>query len=259
MPPWKLAETNYGVTRDEHYEVAVLPLGATEPHNLHLPYGIDTMQGDLVGCALCEAAWQRGAKVVLLPSIPYGTQTNQMKFPLAMNLNPSTLASVITDLVESLVRHGILKIVLLNSHGGNDLKWVLRELYGRTPAHLFLCNWYQVFQDVYGEVFEEQDDHAGEMETSLALAYWPDLVGRRPDGTLAADEGRMAQTRFEALNRGWVSITRPWHLLTTNAGAGNPHAAAPEKGRRVMEVLVDRLAPFLVELSAAKLDERFPY
>jgi creatinine amidohydrolase len=259
MRPWNLSEANYGAVKDLHYEVAVLPLGATEPHNLHLPYSTDRLEADLVGEKMCEAAWAGGAKVVLLPTVPYGTQTNQMRFPLAMNLNPSTLAAVIADLVDSLVQHGVLKIVLLNSHGGNDLKFVLRELYSRTPAKLFLCNWYQIFNDVYGEIFQERDDHAGEMETSLALAYYPDLVARNLDGSLTADEGRAATTRFEAVNRGWVSITRPWHLLTTNAGSGNPHAATAEKGRRLMEVLVERLSRFLVELSASPLDERFPY
>lgn len=259
MRPWKLAETNYGAVKHTHYEVAVLPLGAVEPHNLHLPYGMDMFEGDLVGEAICEAAWNRGAKVVLLPTIPYGTQTNQRAFPLAMNLNPSTLSAVIADLVESLVHHGILKIMLLNSHGGNDLKGTLRELYGRSPARLFLCNWYQIFADVYHEIFEYADDHAGEMETSLALAFWPDLVARNPDGSLAADEGRKAPSRFEAVNRGWVSITRPWHLLTTNSGAGDPRAATAEKGRRLLNLLVERLASFLVELSAAPLDERFPF
>jgi creatinine amidohydrolase len=259
MRPWKLAETTYGAVRANEYRVAVLPFGATEPHNLHLPYGSDLFEGDLVGERICEAAWARGAKVVLLPTIPYGTQTNQQKFPFAMNLNPSTLGAIVADLVESLARQGILKIVLLNSHGGNDLKWVLRELYGKTPAHLFLCNWYQIFQDVYSDIFQNPDDHAGEMETSLALAYWPELVARNGDGTLAADEGRKAPTRFEAVNRGWVSITRPWHLLTTNAGAGDPRAATAEKGRRLMAVLVERLSGFLVDLSNAELDERFPY
>ena len=42
---------------------------------------------------------EQGARVLLLPTIPYGTETNQMRFPLAMNLNPSTLGRVITDLV----------------------------------------------------------------------------------------------------------------------------------------------------------------
>ena len=259
MLPWKLAETNYGEVKQGHYEVAVLPFGATEPHNLHLPYSMDTIECGLVGEKICEEAHRRGAKVILLPTIPYGTQNNQAKFPFAMNLYPSTLGTIIHDLVESLVRTGIRKIVLLNGHGGNELKAVLRELHGRTPAHLFLCDWYTVCRDIFGEIFERPDDHAGEMETSLALAYCPELVARNPDGTLAADEGRVAETRFEAVNRGWVILTRPWHLLTTNTGAGNPHAATAEKGRRLIEALIPRLAQFLVELSAAEVDERFPY
>jgi creatinine amidohydrolase len=259
MRPWKLAETNYGTIKDHPYEVGVLPLGATEPHNLHLPYGTDVFEGTTVGEKICEAAHARGAKVVLLPTIPYGTETNQMAFPMAMNLNPSTLFAVITDLVDSLVHHGIRKIVLLNSHGGNDLKPLLRELYGKTPAQLFLCDWYRVLADVSGELFHEPDDHAGEMETSFGLAYFPELVARNADGSLSADEGRTAPTRFEAVNRGWVSITRPWHLLTTNSGAGNPHAASADKALRMMDLVVERLGTFLVELSAAKLDERFPY
>jgi creatinine amidohydrolase len=258
-PPWKLAQTNYGVVKQQSYEVAVLPLGATEPHNLHLPYGIDTIEGDTVGEMICRAAWDKGAKVVLLPTVPYGTQTNQRRFPFAMNLNPSTLNAVITDLVDSLVHQGIVKIVLLNSHGGNELKGLLRELYGKTHAKLFLCNWYTVHQDLYDEIFDERDDHAGEMETSFALAFCPELVARNRDGSFTADEGCKAETRFEAINRGWVSITRPWHLLTTNGGAGNPHQATAEKGRKMMDVLVERISRFLVELSASELDERFPY
>ena len=259
MHPWKLAEINYGFVKRQSYEVAVLPFGATEPHNLHLPYGIDTLESDTIGEKICEEAHRRGAKVVLLPTIPYGTQTNQAKFPFAMNLYPSTVCKIVSDLVESLVLAGIRKIMLLNSHGGNDLKWILRELYGRTPAHLFLCNWYNICNDILGDIFERRDDHAGEMETSFALAHFPELVARNPDGTLAADAGEPAETRFEAINRGWISITRPWHLLTTNAGVGDPHGATAEKGRRHMEVLVERLAQFLVELSAAEIDERFPY
>ena len=65
--------------------------------------------------------------------------------------------------------------------------------------------------------------------------------------------------RFDALNKGWVGITRPWHLLTTNSGSGNPHGASAEKGRKVMEVIVERLSKFIVELSDAEIDETFPF
>lgn len=260
MRPWILAETNFAQVKACEYQVAVLPMGATEPHNLHLPYGTDTLEAEAIGSLACEAAWKRGARVILLPTIPYGTETNQSQCRLSMNLNPSTLARVIQDLVESLQGHGIRKLLILNSHGGNEFKPLLRELHGKTSVQLFLCDWFRgLTADVKKSIFQEPDDHAGEVETSLALAFFGSLVRRNPDGTLAADDGVMAETRLSAVNQGWVSITRPWHLLTTNTGAGNPHAATAEKGQRLMEIMVERLSGFLVDLDNAELDVRFPF
>jgi creatinine amidohydrolase len=56
MRHYILSETNYGYTQNHPYEVAVLPLGATEPHNFHLPYGTDCIEGTIVGEKICEAA-----------------------------------------------------------------------------------------------------------------------------------------------------------------------------------------------------------
>ncbi|WP_417738113.1 creatininase family protein [Rosistilla oblonga] len=254
-----LEEMTLADVRDADFRVAVLPFGATEPHNLHLPYGTDTLEGRCIGRAICDAANAQGGRVVLLPTIPYGTETNMNQLLLAMNLNPSTVLMVVKDLVESIQRAGIRKIVFLNSHGGNELKPVLRELHGQTNSQIFLCNWFQMVRDRYHEIFEVAEDHAGEMETSLALAYFPEFVVHNDDDTLRADAGSRRPMRFEALNEGWVSITRPWHLLTTNSGSGNPHAATADKGRAVMELIVQRIAPFLAELSQAELDDEFPF
>lgn len=260
MRPWILSETNYGHVRDCDYQVAVLPMGATEPHNLHLPYGTDTLEAEAIASRACEAAWQQGARVVMLPAIPYGTETNQARCRLSLNVNPSTLGLLIRDLVDSLAGHGLRKLLILNSHGGNDFKPLLRELMLQTPVHLFLCDWFRsLTADVQKTIFQEPGDHAGEMETALALAYFGDLVRRHPDGTLFADAGQTASTRLEAVNRGWISITRPWHLLTTNTGAGNPFAATAEKGEQLMQVIVSRLSGFLVELAGAEPDDRFPF
>src|SRR5262252_9112639 len=107
MEPWRLAELNYGEIKGKApFPVALLPLGATEPHNLHLPYGTDTFQVEVIAGRAAAAANEAGGRVLVLPAVPYGTETNQMRFPLAMNLNPRTLALVITDLVESLATHG---------------------------------------------------------------------------------------------------------------------------------------------------------
>lgn len=255
METWRLAEINYGHVKGRPpYEVAVLPLGATEPHNLHLPYGTDTFQVQTIADRACRLASERGARVLLLPALPYGTETNQMKFPLAMNLNPTTVGQVVTDLVESLEAHGIRKALLVNGHGGNDLKWLLRELHRDTSVHLFLCNWYKVAADGYETIFEKKDDHAGEMETSMGLAHFPELVALDQ-----ADPGAVRPSRFAAVRAGWVEITRPWHLLTTNSGSGDPRAATAAKGQAVTERVVQRIAEFLVELAASPLDDSFPF
>lgn len=259
LRPWVLAETNYGLLRDRRVEVAVWPFGAVEPHNLHLPYGTDCLEAQIIGEKICERAYQQGATVLLLPVMPFGTETNLQAFPFALNVSPSTLLAVIRDVVESLERSGVRKLLLLNSHGGNDLKPVLRELYGRTSVWIFLCNWYQAVRQEASSLFEHPDDHAGEMETSFALAFFPHLIARDVSGKLLADDGKTARFRFRALEDGWVTITRPWHLLTTQSGAGNPHCATAEKGQALMRILVERLSEFLIELAQSPLDERFPF
>lgn len=263
--PWNLANATLADLQTHGpFEVAVLPLGATEPHNLHLPHGTDTFQLDAIGDRACAAAWEAGGKVVLLPTMPYGTETNLRECPLAINVNPSTLNAVIGDIASSLLDFGIRKLVLLNGHGGNDFKALVREMhgspeFGQRGGHVFLCNWYQTCGDVTGEIFDSPGEHADEIETSLGLAFFPELVARNEDGTLAADDGATRKTQFTAINAGWVSITRPFHLLTTNTGVGNPHAATAEKGKQLMDVLVSRIGTFLAELAQAEITERFPF
>lgn len=257
--PWRLEERTLTDVRSLDYQVAVLPMGATEPHNLHLPYSTDSIEAQTLADRCCAQAWELGGRVVQLPTIPYGTESNLQEFPLALNVQPSTLFLVLRDLLETVERSGIRKLMIFNSHGGNDFKPFLREIYGRTGVQLFLCNWYQMIRDAAADICEHADDHAGEMETSLILSFRPELVRRHADGQLAADAGQRRELRFEALREGWVGLSRPWHLLTTNSGSGNPHQATADKGEQLSQAIVARVAPFLAELSQADIDDHFPF
>jgi creatinine amidohydrolase len=256
MREWVLAEQNHAFIRSQKWEVAVLPFGATEPHNLHMPYGTDIYEVDAIAQRACESAYNAGARVTLLPTIPFGVNTNHLKIPgaLACSVTPTTLLGILTDLVDSLERQGIRKLLLLNGHGGNELKPLMRELHHRTKVFLCLCDWFRMAADVYPRIFEKPGEHADEVETSLGLAYFSELVQLD-----LADEGAAHPSRLDAINRGWISITRPWHLATTNTGMGNPFPASADKGKRLMEVLVERLSKVLIELAAAALDDKFPY
>src|SRR5688572_25008233 len=100
-PPWKLQHLTHQTVRDTKYEVALLPIGACEPHNLHLPYGTDAYESELVSDRVCDAAWKLGAKVVQLATIPYGVQSNMLDLPLAINVYPSTMFALLKDIVNS--------------------------------------------------------------------------------------------------------------------------------------------------------------
>jgi creatinine amidohydrolase len=164
------------------------------------------------------------------------------------------LEAVLRDVIRSLECHGIHKLVLLNGHGGNELKPLLREWYGQTKVFVTVVDWWKVGSDKYAEIFSKPDDHAGEMETSVALALYPELVELDK-----ASDGAKREARFEAIRRGWAAITRQWHLLTESSGVGDPRAATREKGERYLQIVTERLAQFLVELSAAEMDETFPF
>jgi len=251
---WRLDELTHRMVRERDLEVAVLPIGSTEPHGLHLPYGSDTFHTTAVADQCCERAQELGANVVLLPTIPYGVDANLMGFPMAMHVSQAVLDAMVTDLVRTLEHYGFRKIVLLNGHGGNTFKGLLRELHNQVKPWVCLVDWWKVGSDRAAEIFTHAGDHADEFETSVNLALFADLVHMDD-----ADDGAVNESRFEAVRRGWVQLTRPWHLLTKNAGVGDPREASVEKGEKILAVVVERLAEFLKELSDSPMDDTFPY
>src|SRR5258708_8506618 len=128
MRPYILAETTWKDVRATPYDVAVLPWGATEAHNFHLPYGTDVVEAEAIANEAARIAWERGARVVVLPVIPFGVQTGQRDIDLCINMNPSTQAAALRDIAMTLNGQRIRKLVILNGHGGNDSTLMIREL-----------------------------------------------------------------------------------------------------------------------------------
>lgn len=254
IPEWDLTATNLRRIKARHYEVAVLPIGATEAHNRHLPEGLDVRHTTHIAHRCCAAAWAQCPAVVCLPPIPYGVDCNLMAFPLSLHVSQATLDALVRDLIVALHHHGLRKVVLLNGHGGNDFIPFIRQIQSDLPVHVFLCNWWTVGSDRYGEFFEQPDDHAGEMETSVALALCPELVELEYAG-----DGAAPPARFEALRKGWVRASRDFKRLNDHCAVGDPRRATAEKGRRYLDLVCERITAFLVELARTPIDERFPY
>ena len=175
MKPFILSETNWKTIKDQKIDMAVLPWGATEAHNYHLPFATDNIMVEKIAAESAEIAWNSGARAIILPIIPFGVNTGQLDIKLDINLNPSTQFAILNDVADVLNRHKIYKFLILNGHGGNDFKQMIRELGPKYPE-MFICscNWYQSFAN--SEFFENGGGHADEMETSVMQFLAPELI-----------------------------------------------------------------------------------
>src|SRR5690606_20277274 len=147
------------------------------------------------------------------------------------------------DIVHVLDHHKMRKLVILNAHGGNHFKQMIRELSILYPK-VFICsiNWWQVTDAA--PYFREPGDHAGELETAALLHLAPQLVLPLDQ----AGEGKAANFRIKGLREGWVTAQREWTQVTEDTGVGNPKAATAKNGRKFIEKATDLIADFLEEL-----------
>lgn len=250
--PYILSETSWKTVKTTTYEVAVLPWGATEAHNYHLPYGTDIVESNTIAAESARIAWEAGAKIVVLPTVPFGVNTGQLDIPLTINVNPSTQAALLRDVTDSLSRQGIRKLVVVNSHGGNDFRQMIRELQPEYPE-MFLCtiNWWQIVDQT--RYFEEADDHAGEMETSVMLKIAPELV--RP--LAEAGPGKAKKFKLHGLRERWVWAPRLWTKVTEDTGVGNPSKASVQKGEGYLNAVTQKIGGFLIELAASDVQDLY--
>ena len=252
MRPFILAETNWKTVKEMDYSIAVLPWGATEAHNYHLPYATDVYEADAVAAESAKKAWDKNTKVIVLPCIPFGVNTGQLDIKLCINMNPSTQYAILKDVVDVLIRADIKKLVILNSHGGNNFKNMIREMSIDFPE-MFMCsiNWWKVGNS--NEYFDEPGDHAGELETSVIMHLKPELVLPLEE----AGPGDAKSYKIKGFNAGWASGQRHWSLVTKDTGVGNPQFSTPEKGKAYLDMTTNEISAFFAELADTKIEDLY--
>jgi creatinine amidohydrolase len=241
-----LHEVSYRNLKAHEPQVAVLPWGATEAHNYHLPHGTDVIEAAAIAARAAEIADGRGAKVIVLPPIPFGNNAQQLDQVATIHINTSTAAAILTDVVASLARQGIDRLVIVNAHGGNDLKPLVRDAQAATDTIIIMINFWQMIPEVVKSTFKEPGDHAGELETSLLLHICPQWVKMADAGT-----GATVPFNTASLKQPGVWTPRPWSRSHPDTGAGDPSAATAEKGRAYFEAVSEVIAKVLVDLSQA--------
>src|ERR1700730_5194238 len=106
---WRMVED--WVRQDDR---AILPLGSTEQH-AGLSLATDAILAERVAI---EAAEPLGIPV--FPVMPFGLAPYFQAFPGSITLRVGTLCAVVCDVLDSLKRGGVRRIMIVNGHGGNQ-------------------------------------------------------------------------------------------------------------------------------------------
>ena len=150
----------------------VFPTGSVEQHGHHLGVGADWIQADEIARRVGERS---GALV--LPTLCYGVSGHHKEFPGVLTMTFDTYERVILEVLESLSRYGVEKVLFVNGHGGNtaaitEAAKQARDRYGMLCA---ISHWWDTLasEKIFGHPAEQ---HAGYAETSLTLASRPEAV-----------------------------------------------------------------------------------
>ncbi len=255
MPPrpYLLLEANHRQLTESPPQVAILPWGATEAHNFHLPYGTDVIEATRIAERAAQLAHERGARIIVLPTIPFGNDEQQLDQACTISFTTPTAIAILNDVCRSLVRQGIDRLVIVNGHGGNQFQPLVRDAQTKHGLLIVVANFFEMAPDVKRDTFEKPGDHADELETSLLMHLCPDALQLDQAGP-----GSRTPFAIKALAQPGVWTPRPWSKTHLDTGSGDPSRATAEKGKRYFDAVATALADVLVDLANAEKGQ-LPY
>lgn len=237
-PEVRLERLTAQAVKEGGYDKAILPIGACEYHGPHLPYGTDNVAAE----TFAEAFARELGQTLVLPTISYGVSPHHLPWSWTMSLRPETLGAIIRDIAESLLHHGIRKLVLLSAHDSNPqvANSAARSLSQDHDMTVAIFSGWQARARVALEgQWDIDPDHGGQSEMSIVLYGAPETA--RLD--LAVDQPSIHLTLPTDVI-GKFSDDRP-------AGySGHAAQGTAEEGAAVVQAMTDLVVPFLRDLDA---------
>lgn len=246
---FNLTTANFGQVRAVEYEMVVLPWGAIEPHNYHLPYLTDCIISQSLALEAAQLSFEKyGVRTMVMPPVFMGSQNvGQFEEKFCIHYRYETQKAILADTVYSLYKQGFRRLIIINGHGGNCFKNMIRDLAVDFPEFtIAVSDWFMVispdgFFDIIGS-------HADEVETSLVMHYRPELINLDTAGA-----GSEKPFSISSLNEKMAWTPRDWKCVSEDTGVGDPRAATAEKGEKFSQALVEKYAKLFNEFTKEDL------
>ncbi|HTY30591.1 creatininase family protein [Mycobacterium sp.] len=206
--------------------LAVLPIGSFEQHGPCLPLATDT----LIACAVASEI-SAHHNIFRLPPITFSCSHEHSDFPGTLSVSATTLAAVVGDIVDGLVQQGVTGLIIVNAHGGNAVLTNVVQQSNQRGSRIKIGlypsreDWTEA-RAAAGITSSNHDDmHAGELETSILLAAYPDYLR---DGWGSADHTATDRRYLTTLGIG---------AYTSTGVIGYPSRAEEAKGKMALQHL----------------------
>jgi creatinine amidohydrolase len=238
---------------DQAGKVVVLPLGSMEQHGYHLPLLTDTMNGQEI---VRRAEIELGAEALFLPMLWVGVSEHHRGFPGTISFSQETYVRVLAEIMESLIGSGFRRIVLLNGHGGNStpgqaaLYEVRMRRRDERDLWLVFATWFVLAAPQIAalpELDQKRVSHASELETSMILRLYPELVD--------LDAARGTEPSSGSSLDGRITTLRPFDQSTKSGALGHPERATPAKGEALFSVAAQEVVACVREVAGWQVTE----
>ncbi|HBP37140.1 MAG TPA: hypothetical protein DD640_00030 [Clostridiales bacterium] len=219
----------------EKNTLVIIPIGTTEEHGRHLPVETDAIIATMFGDAIAEGLQKENVPVLVTRPIYYGYSMNIVtRWPGCLKIRTRVFMDYIYDMIDNLIGQGFKKVALLDCHGNHDglLRTVMREIADKHDQFICTLSPAKLSQPLYDKLKKDPqgDIHGGEWETSMVLAYRPELV--HPEEYTSGDA-----IRCNSELRGPVST---WGLQDTKTGLyGDPTYADAALGAACLKAGTD--------------------
>jgi creatinine amidohydrolase len=243
--------------------IILLPMGSHEDQGPHAPMG-DYLLAEKVAELAAIRATEAGTPTYVAPVLPFGGADWFGPMIGGIAISQATLTSVITDMVASLHRNGLTRIVVINGHGGNvgPIAEVARTLWQEKKVVLpSLYLWrisYGLLPGLIGaEKAKAVSGHGADPLTSIGMHLFPELIRQDliPEGKPLKKDSVLGlpYTGLGTASFNGAEIGLPMEYDDTyHAGVaqGDPKLCSAETGQVLVEKLTDIVASFAAHFAS---------